>query len=375
MSTSALLALRGSRIAHVLEFELVGGAARLASQFVEEQVAAGCPAVAFLPERAEAWLGRDLTAAGVEVEYHRPARTARRAADLAAGFRRHGVALAHSHDAAAANSGAWAALGAAIPHVVSLHVGPSAALKWRDKWALKTSFGLSAAVAVASRPVADQLGRELRLRRERIAVIPSGLRPPPRLPSTLRRELGIGDAEQVLLAIGALSPAKGHRHLVEALAVMRRQFPGAHAVIAGQGSEQAGLSAQARARGLGARVHLLGFRHDVANLLSAADVFVLPSLWEVLPLALVEAMFAGLPIVATDTGEVRAALAGGEAGLLVRPGDVDALAEALRRLLTRESEARALGACAARRAAAVYGLDGMMERYARLYAAALRRPV
>jgi glycosyltransferase involved in cell wall biosynthesis len=115
------------------------------------------------------------------------------------------------------------------------------------------------------------------------------------------------------------------------------------------------------------RVHLLGLRADVPAVLKAADVFVLPSLSEGLPLALLEAMFAGCPIVATNVGDVSIALAHGEAG---------ALAHAIDELLSNPLEARALGARASRRAAAEYDVSQMVQHYSTVYEGLLaRRPV
>jgi len=90
-----------------------------------------------------------------------------------------------------------------------------------------------------------------------------------------------------------------------------------HLAIAGRGDQDEALRAQAAALGVADRLHLLGLRADVANVLAGADVFVLPSLSEGLPIALLEAMFTGCPIVASDVGDVRAALDEGRAGMLV----------------------------------------------------------
>ena len=114
-------------------------------------------------------------------------------------------------------------------------------------------------------------------------------------------------------------------------------------------------------------MHLIGLRSDIANVLASADLFVLPSLSEGLPLALLEAMTAGCPIVATDVGDVPTALDHGRAGLLVTAGDPAALAAGMARLLGEPEEARRLGIAASDRAAAEYGLRRMVERYARLY--------
>ena len=123
---------------------------------------------------------------------------------------------------------------------------------------------------------------------------------------------------------------------------------------------------------MSARFHLLGLRSDVANVLAGADVFVLPSLSEGLPLALIEAMLAARPIVATTVGEVGAVLDGDatHAGVLVPPGDAAALARALADVLSDPNEARRLAAAAALRAED-YTLARMTERYVGLYATLL----
>ena len=103
------------------------------------------------------------------------------------------------------------------------------------------------------------------------------------------------------------------------------------------------------AAGLADRFQLLGLRPDVPDLLAAADLFVLPSLWEGLPMALVEAMAAGLPVVATEVSGTRAVMVDGETGLLVPPGDVPALARAITALLCDPARAAAMGAAGRRR--------------------------
>ena len=133
------------------------------------------------------------------------------------------------------------------------------------------------------------------------------------------------------------------------------------------------LREEAATRGIGGRLHLLGLRADVGSLLAAADVFVLPSRSEGLPLALLEAMFAGRPIVATRVGEVPTVLADGAAGLLVDPGSPDQLAAAIDRLLGDPALAQTLGSRAQERANAEFHVSRMVERYASLYRDALDR--
>src|SRR5438309_1744789 len=185
--------------------------------------------------------------------------------------------------------------------------------------------------------------------------------------------LALGPADRLLLAVGNLYPVKGHHDLVVALAQLAARHPTLHAAIAGRGAVEPLLRQEAAARGVTHRLHLLGLRGDIGNLLASADVFVLPSHSEGLPLALLEAMFTARPIVATRVGEVPTVLAEGNAGLLVDPGSPDQLTLAIDRLLGDPSLARALGARARARAEAEFHVSRMVARYADLYRAALDR--
>jgi glycosyltransferase involved in cell wall biosynthesis len=211
------------------------------------------------------------------------------------------------------------------------------------------------------------LSQDLWIRSSRIRTIPNGVHLAAEPQSSIRAELEIGAADRLIVTIGNLYPVKGHRYLLEAFALLADQFPGLHVAIAGRGELESALLARADELRLRDRFHLLGLRSDIANLLAGADVFVLPSLSEGLPLALLEAMMVGRPIVATDVGEVSVALADGAAGILVPPGDSSALAAALARLLSDPSEARRVAEAAGRRAVTEYALCQMVERYASLY--------
>jgi glycosyltransferase involved in cell wall biosynthesis len=146
-----------------------------------------------------------------------------------------------------------------------------------------------------------------------------------------RAELGYGPDDLVLGCLGRLSEQKGHDLLLEALASLRRERPEAPVklFLAGQGPLAADLAAQAARLGLDGRVALLGVRRDRATLYAAMDVFVLPSRWEGLSLALAEAAGLGLPIVATAVGGNAEVVQPGPGCWLVPPNQPRALAEAL----------------------------------------------
>lgn len=366
---SSIGQLAGRRVAHLIETDGPGGAERVLAYLATGLQAAGARNVAFLPADREGWLSRELQRSGVAIEYVRLERPVSRAfaRSLEAGFRRHGIDLAHSHEFTMAVYGAWAAWRAGIPHVITMHGGSYYAARLRRRVALRAAIALSQRTVTVSSAVAVRLARDLCLRRSRITVVPNGVHCIRPERSTLREELRLDRGDRLLVSVGNLYPVKGHRHLIDALALLSGGHPTLHLAIAGRGALADELCARAREHGLADRLHLLGLRSDVAAVLAAADVFVLPSLSEGLPLALLEAMFAGRPIVATDVGEVAVALAGGEAGLLVEPGDPAALASALDRLLRDPAQGRELGERAARRAAAEYDVSRMVRRYVAVY--------
>lgn len=166
--------------------------------------------------------------------------------------------------------------------------------------------------------------------------------------TTIRRELGLTTQDRVIAVVGAFRPQKGHRFLIEAVAQLVTEFPNLHVLLIGDGDLKADLQAQTRASGLEQHVHFLGSRADVPDLLAASDYFALPSLWEGLSMALIEAMASGLSIVATAVSGTLQVITPNETGLLVTPGDVQQLRDGIRQLLSNPALARALGASAQR---------------------------
>ncbi|HUC40231.1 MAG TPA: glycosyltransferase, partial [Gemmatimonadales bacterium] len=323
-------------IAHLIETDGPGGAERMLASLANEQQTSGHPGIAFVPARIEGWLESELRGFGVPIEYVPLQKPFSRAFahELAAAFRRHRVALAHSHEFTMAFYGAWASRLAGVPHVITMHGSRYYAQRWRRRLAMRWAVGLSAAVTAVSHNLAESMRKDLWLRRGRVSVVPNGIRRRHAAANGIRRELGVGPEDRLVLSVGNLYPVKGHADLVTAVSYLAPRYPALHLAIAGRGELADTLNREANARRIADRVHLLGLRNDVAELLASADAFVLPSRSEGLPLALLEAMFAGLPIVATRVGEVPAALANGSAGLLVEPARPDELATAIERILT-----------------------------------------
>ena len=278
----------------------------------------------------------------------------------------------HSHMIGLAMFGAAATFGRGVPHVITMHGTGHETGAARRRWALRAALRTSAAPIAVS----DGLRRELRGLigpvAERMDVLPNGVPERHGLRDATRATLGVGSDELLIVAVGNLFHNKAHAVLLDALARVPSAQPW-RVVIAGRREDAAAtLDAQVIALGWERRVRLLGPRDDIPDLLAAADVFAMPSLNEALPMALLEAMFSGTAIVASAVGGIPEAVRDGREGLLVPPGDVDALAASLTRLLESAELRRRLGEAARARARAEYGVDRMVTAHERLYYGLIR---
>ena len=183
---------------------------------------------------------------------------------------------------------------------------------------------------------------------------------------TIREQLGVSANGLLLLTVGRLTVQKGHTVLLDVIAQIASRYPRALFAFAGDGPQRSHLVAQAARLGISDRVLFLGVRTDVANLLQAADIFVQPSLSEGLSIALLEALFAGLPVVATRAGGVVDVVESGESALLVPTGDVQALATALRQVLDDANLRKRLAHAGQARAQANYSIENMCKAYENL---------
>jgi len=184
---------------------------------------------------------------------------------------------------------------------------------------------------------------------EKIVVIQNGcdlkrFDPARPAPSGLKRSLAFGENDPVLIVIGRLEPQKGHRVLLQALPAVCREFPRTRLICVGEGALRTELVSLAAKLGLEASVRFVGYQSDVADWLALADVTVLPSLYEGLPLVAIESLAAGRPMVATAVDGTPEVVVDGKTGLTVPPGDAGRLAEAICRLLGDPGLRRNLGA-------------------------------
>jgi len=216
-----------------------------------------------------------------------------------------------------------------------------------------------------------------RIAPDRIEVHPNGVRDNPFLDTPgvrerKRAELGVPIDAPVIGTIAVLSEQKGVTYLLRAMPQVLRQLPNAKLVVVGGGPLEQALRAEAQALGLDAAVVFTGWRKDVGELLLALDVWTMASLWEAMPLALIEAMAAARAIVATDVGDNGLIVDRGAVARLVPPADGDALASAITPLLADPAAARALGAAARQRFLDRFTVARMVSRYEDLYARTAR---
>lgn len=260
---------------------------------------------------------------------------------------------------------------AGVPVVSSLHnTSVYEAGQHRLQVVLETlalRFAASRVIAVGY-AVAD--AHRARLRGKHIEVIPNAVSLLPPLTEEERiavRTAIMGDpTRSLLISVGRLWPQKGYFDLLDAFTEIRKTYPRAALAIVGSGDLYDELSTRINTLGLEADVFLLGKRTDVPKLLAASDLYVSASHWEGLPIAVLEAMSAGLPVVATTVGDVPRAVVEGT-GLVVPPQAPQALANAVCSLLGSPETLRASGVAARTHVTAVYGVENWVNRLLSLY--------
>lgn len=288
--------------------------------------------------------------------------------------------IVHTHTSKAGFVGRWAATRAGVPAIVhTVHGFP---FHEASSW-LHTKFYSSlerraarwcnrlVTVSEYHREWAARLG--IGTEEQRVAI-PNGLSPERVVPSVTRWETrlreGIPQDAFMVLSTGRLAPQKGLEFLLDAAALVRnsRQI---RIVIAGDGPLRKSLEEKAKAAGIADCVHFLGFRQDVGNLLAACDVVAVPSLWEGLSIAVLEAMAAGKAIVATTIGSNCEVLRHNQSALLVPPKNAQLLAQSLCQLAECPEAARMMGRNARRHFESFYTEDRMLQEYAQLYQSVL----
>jgi glycosyltransferase involved in cell wall biosynthesis len=282
-------------------------------------------------------------------------------------------AVFHSH-LTSAMGGKYGLVGAALARVPAIVATAQLYVHVPPGWQLDLNHRIARTCVdryiAVSDEVAERLRERFRIPEAKLVVIHNAV-PVARFAitpnATLRAELMGGVARPVVLTVARLDKQKGHPYLLEAAV----QLPDVVFVFAGDGPDRAALEARAATLGVSERVRFLGYRSDVAALLAACDLFVLPSLYEGLPLSVLEAMAAGKAVVASAIGGTDEAVVHGETGILVPPAEASSLADAIRTLLADPARSARLGVAGRERVRRLFSTDGMVARVAAVYEALL----
>jgi len=186
--------------------------------------------------------------------------------------------------------------------------------------------------------------------------------------STLRRSLDMDEHRPLLLSVASLTPVKAHADLLQALALVAEERVALPQVwLVGEGALRNELEALVARLGLGSHVRMPGGSDQVPRLLAAADLFVLPSRLEGMSNAILEAMAAGVPVVARSVGGNPELVVDGETGLLCAPDDLRSMGDAIARLLADPGMRRRMGEAARQRALEVFSIQAMLAGYRAYY--------
>ena len=363
------------RIAFVVVRMGVGGKERVIlhlAHYIKKRGAK--PIVVCLTDKGE--FGKRLEAQGVQVEAIRSSRRWDLAAvwRLAKLFRRFKPDLINVHDRSSlpyvflANQ-----MSAKCPIVFSCH-GLLFQEKNRSRYLEQLAIRNVRVVSAVSEQVASEYSKLLRWNKK-VEIIPNGVPPisrHPNLRSILRAKMGLSEDVLVLLAVGNINPEKGYEDLLEAVSLVREEDICQRFVVLVAGSKSNDTYWQAlcehmKRLNLTDKVRFLGCRNDTEALYSAADIFILPSRKEGLPMVLLEAMSAGLPIIATDVGGVSEAIRDGESGLLIPPESPQVMAKAMIKLANDKSMRDSLSQAARARFEERYDISRMVNQYDRLF--------
>lgn len=189
-----------------------------------------------------------------------------------------------------------------------------------------------------------------------------------------RQQLGLPSDSRLIVTVGRLTTQKGHCYLIDAATRVVRQEPNAHFLFVGDGELKETLQAQVQSLGLTEHIHFLGIRTDIPKILAVSELFVLPSLWEGLSIALLEGMAAAKPIIATAVSGTNQVLIHTETGLIVPPGESQPLAEAIIQCLANPTQAQAMGQAAKQHVQRHYSAQKQVDEHLALYRRLLAQP-
>jgi glycosyltransferase involved in cell wall biosynthesis len=282
-----------------------------------------------------------------------------------------GFDLVHAHIFASAAAAAIATLGKGLPLVITEHTEASWQT-WRTRWISRWAHRRARHTIAVSTPIERRLIERDGVPSDLVTLIPNAVIPAPDETPDSASTLPDGWPEGPLIGVVArLQPEKGVANFLQAATRVSRIFPEAGFLVVGDGPLREELLSLVERLGISKRVRFLGYRTDSRALMGLMDVLVVPSLTEGSPLIVLEAMAAGIPVVASAVGGIPDQLRHGEEGILVPPDDPDALGEALGALLRDPAYARRLGETGRLRTENEFSHETLVRRIEVVYRAAL----
>lgn len=291
---------------------------------------------------------------------------------LAALLRREQIDLIHAHLPVTGVLARLAKRRAGVRHLVYTEHSLPSRHRLVTRMLNRTTYRMNDAVIAVSNAVAFQVQRHVRNGKPLLVTIPNAIDVEmfDQLPvdrNAVLREFGFEPDTKIVIHVGNLRPVKGHRYLLAAARRVVDREPRARFLMVGVGPLADTLAEDARRLGLNGHVRFTGFRSDATALIGAADLFVLSSLHEGIPISLLEAMALGRPAVLTGVGGIPEVVVPDETALLVEPRDVDGLAGGVLSLLGDSQRRARMGEAARRHARQRYGMAQMVAAVERVY--------
>lgn len=289
-------------------------------------------------------------------------------------FRPHVFLILHCHRNAMFWGGLCAAFADAGARAIAVHHTGTMRTEKNfeniDRWFLSGTRAIIALSESHARYLEEVDGVDPR----KITIIENGIVPEnyrrtaPATVEALRREFGFGPTDRVIIMVAGLRPEKAHESVIEAARLLTADGMAARFLLVGDGPRRSELEGMARERGVSERITFAGERRDVADLLHLASVLVLPShpRVETLPLSIMEAMAAGVPVVASRVGSIPDMIQDGVNGRMISPANARELANAIAELLANPDLARRMAAAGERTVTEKYTLERMTFKYANL---------
>ncbi len=354
-------------ILHLIETGGPGGAEQMLLRLADEYGRRGFSQLVCL--RKEGWLAEEVRQRGLALEI----RQLGRLPDLGWFYelrhlaRIYKVKAIHAHEFAMNVRGAMLAKWLGIPAVSTVHGKGYYGDKWTRRLAYRITSRLTN-IAAVSRDIRNHLITQVKINQFRASVIPNGVDTTlfcfnAEKRRILRNQLGVQGDQLLLGTVGSYYPVKGHRFLIDAMQKLVAINHNVKLIMAGQGPLAEELRRHSIDKALGSHVQIAGYIEDTAGFLSALDIFVMPSLSEGQPLALLEAAANGRCIVATHVGGIPEIIVNNESGILVPPGNIDALADALAQLLADPERRHALASTAAATIQKSWSIQSTADRY------------